>query len=367
MKMVIEESVGRKKANVWFDICHTPQYNFYKNFIIRLAKEGHIVYVTVLERGKMPLIVKKELAVYPTIKIYIIGRHRLTKWSAIIDANLIRIVKLFLWSLDKRIDIAYSNAFLSSLIGKVRGFHTFTFDDDPQTFNFKPKKWFSKISHYCLYELPPGYSLSSKVKVLPVLKEWAYLAPNVFEPDERFLDKYKLKPKEYFFVREVSVGTVNYAAQSAGVVMGIASLIPQNKKVLFSLEDKSDKDMYPKDWILLEEPVEGIHSLIYYSCALISSGDSMAREAALLGIPSYYLGVRWDMPANRAASRLGILYNRRSMNFKEWVTRFKAEQGHNEAQQKRRNIINHLFMDINEYMYSFVNDFEIRESNGLHS
>ena len=86
-----------------------------------------------------------------------------------------------------------------------------------------PKIWFSKISHYCLYELPPGYVLSSKVKVLPALKEWAYLAPNVFTPDRIFLDKYKLHPKEYFFVREVSVGTVNYTGQHVGAVMGIAS------------------------------------------------------------------------------------------------------------------------------------------------
>lgn len=185
--MVTGESAGRSRKSVWFDICHTPQYNFYKNFIIRLAEEGHVVYLTVLDRGKMPLIVRKELAAYPAIKIYVIGRHRLAKWSAIVDANLIRIVKLFLWSLDKRIDIAYSNAFLSSVIGRVRGFHSYTFDDDPQTFDFRPKIWFSKISHYCLYELPPGYVLSSKVKVLPALKEWAYLAPNVFTPDRIFL------------------------------------------------------------------------------------------------------------------------------------------------------------------------------------
>ena len=360
MRMVIKESVGRKKVHVWFDICHTPQYNFYKNLIIRLAEEGHLVYITVLNRGKMPLIIQKELIAYPTIKIYIIGKHRLVKWSAIIDANLIRIVKLFLWSLNKRIDISYSNAFLSALIGKVRDFPTFTFDDDPQTLAFKPKMWFSKISHYCLYELPPGYTLSSKVKVLPVLKEWAYLAPNVFVPDMKFLDKYKLKPKEYFFVREVSVGTVNYAGQSAGAIMDIASKIPQDKKVLFSLEDKSIKDMYPKDWILLEEPVEGIHSLIYYSCALISSGDSMAREAALLGVPSYYLGIRYDMPANYAASRLGVLHNRKSMDFEEWIECFKANLSYKKEQENIRGTINRLFIDINEYMYSFVNELEKR-------
>ena len=55
--------------------------------------------------------------------------------------------------------------------------------------------------------------------------------------------------------------------------MGIASKIPHDRKVLLSLEDKSMKERYPEDWILLEEPVEGIHSLIYYSCALNSSGE----------------------------------------------------------------------------------------------
>ena len=50
--MVTGESAGRSRKSVWFDICHTPQYNFYKNFIIRLAEEGHVVYLTVLDRGK---------------------------------------------------------------------------------------------------------------------------------------------------------------------------------------------------------------------------------------------------------------------------------------------------------------------------
>ena len=193
--------------------------------------------------------------------------------------------------------------------------------------------------------------LSSYWKKTELVRDGLYL---------KFLDKYKLKPKEYFFVREVSVGTVNYAGQSAGAVMDIASKIPQDKKVLFSLEDKSIKDMYPKDWILLEEPVEGIHSLIYYSCALISSGDSMAREAALLGVPSYYLGIRYDMPANYAASRLGVLHNRKSMDFEEWIECFKANLSYKKEQENIRGTINRLFIDINEYMYSFVNELEKR-------
>ena len=47
---------------IWIDICHTPQYNFYRNLILRLVSEGHEVFITVLRRGKTPVIVRRELA-----------------------------------------------------------------------------------------------------------------------------------------------------------------------------------------------------------------------------------------------------------------------------------------------------------------
>ena len=82
---------------------------------------------------------------------------------------------------------------------------------------------------------------------------------------------------------------------------------------------KKRRDEYPADWIMLQEPIEDIHSLIYYAAGLVSSGDSMAREAALLGVPSYYLGIRYSMPANAAASKVASLQNQRTMPFEEWI------------------------------------------------
>ena len=52
---------------------------------------------------------------------------------------------------------------------------------------------------------------------------------------------------------------------------------------------------------------------------LVSSGDSMAREAALLGVPAYYLGIRYTMPANAAASKVAGLQNRQTMPFERWI------------------------------------------------
>ena len=342
--------------NIWIDLGHIPQYNFYKQFIFRLVNDGHFIYLTVLDRGKMATIVKKELASIPNIKIYVIGKHRMTKLSALLEVNIWRPIRMFFWKFGKSIDLGFSNGYICALICKLFRIPNFAFDDDPQTFDYKLKIWFSNKSHYCLYKLPEKYQLSPKVKVLKALKEWSYLAPSVYKADITALDEYGVKPKEYVFLREVSVGTVNYTGQASGAILNVANLIPKDKKVLFSLEDKSKRDLYPKDWILLQEPLKDVHSLIYYAAGLASSGDSMAREAALLGIPAYYLGIRHSMPANLAAAEVADFNNEISLPFAQWVNEklTKTPSELTTIQSQVRHQIDEKFDDINEYMYRLV-------------
>ena len=342
--------------NVWIDILHTPQYNFYRNFILKLLSEGHFVYITVLKRGKTPKIVQTELGMHDNLSIDIVGNHSMNKKSAILDANIKRLRLLLKWKRGKKIDIAFSNGYLCSLVCKLHHIPSYTFDDDPQTFDYKLKLWFSNKSHYCLYQLPKDYKISPKVSILKALKEWSYLAPNVYEPHVEALEEYGVNPKEYVFLREVSVGTINYTGQATGAILNIQNMIPKDKKVLFSLEDKSKRDLYPKDWILLQEPLKDIHSLIYYAAGLVSSGDSMAREAALLGIPAYYLGIRHSMPANLAAAAVADFNNEVSLPFEDWVKKISQEPSYlNEQQEKTRTEIKNHFVDLNSYMYSLLN------------
>lgn len=339
--------------NIWIDLAHIPQYNFYKWLILKCAEEGQTVYVTVLKRGKMPNIVRKELGGTANVRISFIGKHRSRKWSAILEANIIRNFQLIVWATGKHIDMGFSNGYQLALIGWLKGFPTYSFDDDPQTVDYRPKLWFNKETCYCLYKYSDA--LSPKAHVLPVLKEWSYLAPEYFHPDISALDEYGVQPKEYLFLREVSVGTVNYAGQEYGAVLAIEDLVPKEFKVILSLEDKSRRTLYPDNWIVLKEPVRDIHSLIYFSSGLISSGDSMAREAALLGVPSYYLGIRYDMPANAAATEVAGLQNAATMDIKDWLmTLNKPASLLEESQLSVRKQISSRFIDINRYMYDLI-------------
>lgn len=340
---------------IWIDIGHTPQFNFYKQFILMLAKAGHRVYVTVLGRGRLPQIVQHELYGVENVSVEVIGRHRMTKWSAYVEVNLLRIPQLLWWALGKKIDIAFSNHHQTSLVARVLRIPGYAFGDDPETKLYPIHVKAATQSHMLIYEDTTNGKILPEDKVMPCLKEWAYLNPRTFVPNMEVLKRYGVKPKEYIFLREVTVGTTNYTGQESGAILGIKDMIPNGMKVLFSLEEKKRRDEYPEDWILLQEPIEDIHSLIYYSAGLVSSGDSMAREAALLGVPAYYLGIRYTMPANAAASKVAQLQNRKTMDFGDWIASLPTNVKECEKRQlELRKHIDESFIDINQYMLSLV-------------
>ena len=342
--------------NIWIDINHIPQWNFYKPVTRELAAKGHCVMLTVLDRGKLVKIVRKETAGMENVTVDVVGRHRMTKWSAIMEANLLRDIQLWRWIQGKKIDVGFSNGMQLAMVCGLKGIPNYSFDDDPQTADRKWKEKWNTECNFCVYE---DETIGAPSHVLRCTKEWAYLNPRTFEPNEKVLEAYGVKAKKYMFLREVTVGTINYTGQESGAILGIREMIPKGMKVLFSLEEKKRRNEYPEDWILLQEPIEDIHSLIYYSAGLVSSGDSMAREAALLGVPAYYLGIRYSMPANAAASKVASLQNRKTMPFEEWISNVNElmNEGLNELTNCQNSLRKHIdaeFIDINAYMLGLV-------------
>lgn len=342
--------------NIWIDINHIPQWNFYKPLVETVTRMGHCVYLTVLDRGKLANIVQRETEQLAHVQVDIVGRHRMTKWSAIVKANLIRDWQLWHWARGKKIDIGFSNGMQLAMVCGLKGIPNYSFDDDPQTRDRKWKEKWNTECNFCVYE---DETIGAPSHVLRFTKEWAYLNPRTFVPNEKVLEKYGVKPKEYMFLREVTVGTINYAGQESGAILGIKDMIPAGMKVLFSLEEKKRRNEYPADWIMLQEPIEDIHSLIYYSAGLVSSGDSMAREAALLGVPSYYLGIRYSMPANAGASKVASLQNRKTESFERWIERVNElrSEGVERLMDKQKKLRKHIdaeFIDINRYMLELV-------------
>ena len=93
------------------------------------------------------------------------------------------------------------------------------------------------------------------------------------------------------FVGEVVRISLNYANLIKNNLLNLIKYIYKNGlKIILSLESKRKKGIYELYCIILEELFEDIYSIIKYAHLCNSSGDSITREIALLGVPAIYLG-----------------------------------------------------------------------------
>ena len=332
---------------ILIDIIHPAHLNLFKRLIFELNEKGHRVIVTCIKRGKLPLIVEKEL--YPLPVTYI-GKHKGTRFSILFEANIVRFFQLFFFMVGKKIDIGISfGSFIMGAGLTLMGKPNIHLGDDPER---KMNAFLELLTCTERYS-PPIISPSGKTKTFNALKEWSYLSPSYFTPNPEIPKLYGVQPKEYLFIREVSNGSLNYLGQEIGLVSLFASQLPKNLKVILSLEDKSLLPIYPENWILLKEPVNDIHSLIYFSKIVISSGDSMAHEGAMLGNPSIYCGNRF-MKANQLLIDKEILFKVDPLTVPDFVESLILGKFDFTNQESFRQKLLSEWVDVNKFLLDLI-------------
>jgi len=332
---------------VVIDILHPAHLNLFKWIINEKSNEINFI-VTCINRGKLPLIVKKEIK---NIPVNVIGWHRGTFTSIIFQANIWRFFKMFWFLLFKKVDIGFSfGSFILGAVLQIKGAKNYHLSDDPER---KLNSFLENITCTKRY-LPPFAEAKGKIEIFNALKEWAYLSPQYFKPNINIITELGLEPKSYFFVREVSTGSLNYIKQAKNIIASIADNLPKKYSVLLSLEDKSTLNQYPNDWKLLKEPIEDIHSIMYYSKFVLSSGDSMAREGGMLGVPSIYCGFR-EMKANSILINKGILFNLNPSEVSLFIDVFIENGTFSIKQDEFRRKLKDEWVDMNQFLLDIIN------------
>ena len=333
--------------NIVIDIAHPAHINFFKLTAKRLSSEGHNVNLICLDRGKLSKIVEKE---FPGLYIKIIGKHKGSKYSVIIDANIKRFFQLIKYLRYLRADIGLGvGSFNFGGVLKLMNRPNIQFDDDPER---GLNTILKKLTATKLF-FPPIIESYGNINNFNALKEWAYLSPTYFTPDPEVLNEYGLKEKEYIFIREISTGSLNYSNQKANILASISREFSKETKVIFSLENKKKLGYYPDNWLLLKEPINDIHSILYYSKCVISSGDSMAREGGLLGVPSIYCGLR-EMKANKILEEKEILFHLKPGDVVPFVNDIILNNSYYQDQNTFRDNLLKEWVDVNEFIYDVV-------------
>lgn len=339
---------------ILIDIGHPAQLNFLKIVIPRIGKD-HDIYITFLKRGKLPDIVKREMSEYRLIKN---GTHNGSLFSILVYANLFRLFGFIRLILKYKIDLGVNGGIPLGFALKLLGREHIQFDDDIER---KLTIFLELISSDKLvifpdYNIKHSYRKWRNVRFVNALKEWAYLSPAYFTPNPSILLSMNLEINNYIFLREVSNKTVNYLGQETGLIYKYQKAISSKGfKVVLSLEDKASRVDYPKEWLILEEPVQDIHSIMYYSRFVISSGDSMAREGAMLGVVSVYCGMR-DMVANRFLEKQG-LFN--WLQSEQDLNNVLEASGNCEQEKYRKRLLD-TWIDVNDLIVSTINSINRR-------
>lgn len=333
--------------NIVIDIAHPAHVNFFKHTAKRLASENHNVKILCLNRGKLFRIVEKE---FPGFHIDIIGNHKGSKYSVIVDANIKRFYQLMKAIRPMNVDVGLGvGSFNLGGVLKILNKPNIQFDDDPER---GINTILEKLTATKLF-FPPIIESYGNISNFKALKEWAYLSPEYFMPDPACLEEYGLREKEYIFVREISTGSLNYTNQKSNIIATISKKFDKGLKVLLSLENKKKLGYYPDNWIILNEPVSDIHSILYYSKCVISSGDSMAREGSLLGVPSIYCGFR-EMKANNIMEEKNIFFHLKPNEVVKHLQNLISNNSKSIDQESFRETLLSEWIDVNQFIYNEV-------------
>ena len=304
--------------NILFDLNHPVDVNFFKNSILLLKEQGHKISVIYRDRGVLEKIIKFEL---PEISLKRFGFHHKNFLSKVFF-QLLRDFSVFKFLKKNKFDMVCCFGSTSAISSWLSNTPYLAFDDD-----FEYKLPFFHANIFCTHHIYPDFINFNNNKTIKYsgFKELAYLHPNYLKISNNILKHYNLKADNYVFIREIDNISLNYNKSVSILSKLINKLTSLNYKVVLSIENKNLILNYPKNCIILEEPVGDIYSLLYNSSFAISSGDTVARECALLGVPLIYTGGR-TMAVNKLLVKNSFIIESQSFEFiSQYIDEFKIE------------------------------------------
>ena len=335
-----------KKMKILFDLNHPVDVNFFKNAILTLQEKGHHIKVIFRERGKLEAILRYELK---NVEIKKIGSHKKSFLGKVFH-QLLRDFNIFFFLLKYKIDIVACFGPTSAIAAKLSRTRYLAFDDD-----FEYKIPFYHANWLATKHIFPDFIkfTNSKTYKYHGFKELAYLHPNYLKTSETVLSEYDLLPNEYVFIREISNVSLNYKDRTSILNKLIQKVKNKGLKIVLSLEDKTLSNIYSVQCIVLEEPISDIYSLLYHSLFTISSGDTVAREAALLGVPTIYTGGR-DMLVNKCLVDEGLIYESKNENdIMEFIQTLNVDKK-TETRKKSESLIQHTWEDTTSVILNHI-------------
>ena len=335
--------------NILLDINHPVDVNFFKNALEQLKLDGHTIDIIFRYRGKLEKILRYELEKFQITQI---GAHQKGFIKKIIF-QLKRDFKIISFIKNHNIDLVICFGSTAAIASWYCGKPYLAFDDDFEyKIPFYHANWFSTRHIY------PDFIKFSNSKTFKYhgFKELAYLHPKYLKTSTKVLDEYSITPNQYVFIREIASVSLNYKDSTSILTKLVENIKKKGLKIILSIEDKGISHIYADDCIILEEPVSDIYSLLYHSLFAISSGDTVARETALLGVPTIYTGGR-NMVIHKPLVDNELMYEEHSIEKISILLNDLTIERKKNARMTATKLIEKNWEDTTALILKHINDF----------
>lgn len=337
---------------------HPAHFHMFKNVAEQLKLKGHYVEFVVKQKDILEELLKKAGYEYTVIR----SKERKSNSKIGLIVSLLRMdVKMCRFLLKTKPDLLIGT--YVALLSKFSGVPIIVTNEDDA----------SVVPYLAMTSYPLANGILNPVscnsgrwdkKAIKYygFQKLAYLHPNRFTPNKEVVDRYVDASKPYFLLRFAKLNA-HHDDGIRGINTETALRIIQILKSFGSVYISSERrlDLELEKYRLVINPLD-IHHVMYYSKLYIGDSQSMAVEAAMLGVPS----VRFNDFAGKISVleelehkyglTFGIKTNRPEKLFEKIEELLSVPNLHEEFQRRRQKMLADK-IDVTAFLVWFIENY----------
>lgn len=340
------------------DIGHPAHVHLFRNFYFKMKERGHDITVTVKEINSARLLLELYEIPYVTLGMKSDSLLKKAFNQVLYDLRMLRLVR------KERTDIAIGSSPTIAHVSRISGMKSIMLDDDDDA--VEPLMTAFGHPFTDLVVSPDSLRGSRKKKgtlFYPGYHELAYLHPRWFTPDAGVPSEAGIAEGERYFVLRFNAFRAHHDKDAAGLSleqkMQLVEMLEGYGRVVITTE----KEIQPElaKYRLSVSP-EKIHSLLFYSSVFIGDSQTMASEAAVLGVPSLrcntFAGLLSSLEEEE--KKYGLTYAFSPYDFDKLMAKLKElldNQGLKEEWQSRRMAMLKEKIDVTSFLVWLVEGY----------
>lgn len=267
---------------ILIDIGHPAHVHLFRHFHSEMKLRGHEITVTVKDIASARQLLDLYGIPYVTLgskSDSILGK---AFNQLMYDMRMLRLVR------RERINLGIGSTPTIAHVSRLSGMKSVMLDDDDDA--VEPLMTAFGHPFTDLVVSPDSLRGNRKKRetlFYPGYHELAYLHPNRYNPDPTVPAKAGIVPGEKYFVLRFNAFKAHHDMGAAGLSleqkMQLVRLLEGYGRVIITTEKEIPQEL--AGYRLTVSP-ENIHSLIYYSTLFVGDSQTMASEAAVMGVPS---------------------------------------------------------------------------------